>query len=244
MVNVAICDDSPVECKYLYTLIQKYYFQKNKRVKIDIFHSGKELLDYSNTPAFDVVFLDIIMEGINGIETATRLRKFDNLCRIIFLTFTSEYAVESYEVNAFHYLLKPLQEKILYLVLDKVMAQIQNKEENVIALKQKNSLFIVRYQDILYIESSNHQLLFHTLNNGSISIYKKMDELPESLINDGRFIRTHKSYLINATYVKAAKASTFVLTNSAEIPVSRTYSEEAKKQYYDFLFQNISRNYL
>lgn len=244
MIKIAICEANKEESQLLFSFIDQFYKQKELVFKIHCFQSGEELLSFSSKPYFDLIFLGIILKGINGIETASAIREFDPDCFIVFSTSSTEYAVESYQVEAFQYLLKPIDPQKLFQVLEKIQNKLKEKETQVIIVKLKDGYHVVPYQDIIYIESRNHQLIFHLKDKKEFSIYKKMDDLAILFHTEPRFIRTHKSYLINATYVKTAGNTSFTLLNGVEIPISRTYTDLAKKSYLDLMLSNKNQIWL
>lgn len=180
-MNIAVCDDEKIVREYIKKLIENY----TDNVEVYSFESGCEML--KSELEFDIVFLDIEMKGMSGMETAQRIRERQETAGqrkniIIFVTAFLEYMEDAFDVNAYHYLVKPIDEKKLLEGLNRAMKEV------CISKEQSNRYIIVKNQgiktklflkDILYIESSNKKIIIHTTNSGSetIETYAKMEEM-------------------------------------------------------------------
>jgi two-component system, LytTR family, response regulator LytT len=239
MLNIAICDDLKAERQIIIDKIS-HYIQKNVlEANILEFQDGEDLLEYihENEMSFDIIFLDIYMNCMNGMETARKIREVDNTCNIIFITTSGAHAVISYEVRATYYLMKPLEDDKLYQALEICMNDIGKANSQYTMVKQKGQFYKLLYQDILYVESKARILLIHTMKNDVITIYRKLTDFEEEL-NDKRFIRCHKSYLVNLYYVLEIKDSSFLMENKNRVPISNCI-KETKKIYMDYLLKKL-----
>ena len=208
MRKIVICDDSKLDRQLLKVVIQTYFENNEEEFKIFEYELGDNLLDDIEV---ELLFLDIIM---NGMKIARKLRDIQFKAPIIFLTAHADYAVESYEVYAAGYLLKPYDTNKLTLLLDEVLQRSVQKR---IAVKVKKQHRYLEINDIMYVESDKHVLNIHLKDSRVIQTTEKLSEL-EKTINSKRFIRCHQSYLVNMDYIKDAKTD-FILSNDIRIPI-------------------------
>lgn len=134
-MRLAICDDEARELERLCALLQEYEISRGAELSVCSFQSAVDLLNGMKGGEYDLLLLDVLMPGFGGIQAARELRELDKSVRILFLTASPEYAVESYAVGAYHYLLKPATAKTLFPLLDKVRAELNVQEEEFLLLK-------------------------------------------------------------------------------------------------------------
>ena len=223
MRKIAICDDSKLDRQLLKVVIQTYFENNEEEFKIFEYELGDNLLDDIEV---ELLFLDIIM---NGMKIARKLRDIQFKAPIIFLTAHADYAVESYEVYAAGYLLKPYDTNKLTLLLDEVLQRSVQKR---IAVKVKKQHRYLEINDIMYAESDKHVLNIHLKDSRVIQTTEKLSEL-EKTINSKRFIRCHQSYLVNMDYIKDAKTD-FILSNDIRIPIRVRGRKEIIERYHKY----------
>lgn len=223
MRKIAICDDSKLDRQLLKVVIQTYFENNEEEFKIFEYELGDNLLDDIEV---ELLFLDIIM---NGMKIARKLRDIQFKAPIIFLTAHADYAVESYEVYAAGYLLKPYDTNKLTLLLDEVLQRSVQKR---IAVKVKKQHRYLEINDIMYAESDKHVLNIHLKDSRVIQTTEKLSEL-EKMINSKRFIRCHQSYLVNMDYIKDAKTD-FILSNDIRIPIRVRGRKEIIERYHKY----------
>lgn len=231
MRKVAICDDSELDRALLKTIVQDYFEQKEEEYKIFEYTSGDSLLADVEEGYIQVelLLLDIVMTGTKGIDIARKLRNIEFKAPIVFLTAFSDYAVESYDVHAAGYLLKPYDAIRLHELMDEIF---EKNEQRRIAVKVQRQFRYIAINDILYIESNKHVLNIHLSNGEVIQTIEKLNEL-ERIINLKRFIRCHQSYLVNMDYIKDAN-NDFVLSNNEKIPIRVRGKKEIIDTYYKY----------
>lgn len=229
--KIAICDDSKLDRQLLKVIIQTYFENSKEEFSIFEYESGDALLADIEEGYLEIelLFLDIIMNGTNGMEIARKLRNIDFKLPIVFLTAYADYAVESYEVHASGYLLKPYDVNKLTKLLDEVL---QKNIQERIAIKVKRQYRYIIIDDIMYIESNKHVLNIYLNNGESIQTVEKLNEL-EKMINLKRFIRCHQSYLVNMDYIKDAKTD-FILINNTKIPIRVRGRKEIIEKYHKY----------
>ena len=226
-MRIAICDDE----KNIRELIGDKVVKQYPEAEIVFFSSGEELL--LSDSHIDLLFLDIQMSGRNGMDTARELRKKDKDVILIFVTAVEEYVFQAFDVGAFHYIVKPINEAKFMDVLRKAVDELDSKRKDVNETEERylmiNSGGVhtkVIFDDIVYAEIFNRKIVIHKLND-TIEYYGKMSDL-ESLAGDS-FFRPHRAYLINFKYVEKYDASTVYLENESVLMAKQNYPEFVKK---------------
>ena len=197
-MRIAVCDDSSLDRDLFVALLHHYFVNKPISKEIIQYENGVDLLhDVEDDMWFDIVFLDIYMNDLLGIDVANKLRSLGYRGHIIFLTATADFAVDSYEVEALGYLLKPQSFEKLSQVMDRA---IRTMTTNTYLVKNHSKIIRVPYHEILYIESMNSKCIMHCCNDQRYVIYKRLTTIEHEL-NDKRFLRCHQSYLVNMDHI-------------------------------------------
>lgn len=241
MLLFGICDDSQSDRLIVEKLIIDYCIKKNYDINIAVFENGESLVKYyvAQNNAFDVIFLDIYMNGKNGIKTAEQIRKYDLECKIIFTTSSTKHALESFEVFAFNYLIKPISKSIFDNVFEKAIVTINKEKQKSLSIKIGSTIQTVFYKDILFIESNAKTLHIQTVQNNTISFNSKLDEI-EKQINDRRFLRCHKSFFVNMDYIMSVEDYSFKFTNNTLIPIAQRNFAVIRKTFYDYILDKAN----
>ncbi|WP_251209490.1 LytR/AlgR family response regulator transcription factor [Acetatifactor aquisgranensis] len=224
MLSIAVCDDEVIECCNMAKRIKEIMEEMKIPCIIRQFRSGGELLQALES--FDIVFLDIIMQDLDGMKTAQAFRKKASDKILIFISSSREYVFEAYDVEAFQYLLKPVDDRKLKNVLQKAIVKTQSRSQEFIIVsreRQKKKLFL---DDIYYFEIKGRIVDAHG-PEGIFTYYEQIGEL-ENKIRDKGFFRCHKSYLINLKYVDGYSRKEVVLENGEKIVI-------AKRRYDEFV---------
>lgn len=226
-MRIAICDDE----KNIRELIKGKIANQYPNANIIFYNSGEELL-LSDNP-IDILFLDIQMQGKNGMETARELRKKDKKIIIIFVTAVEEYVFQAFDVGAFHYIVKPIDDDKFKDVLHRAVeewtsmkAEEKAPEEKYLMINNGGVHIKVTIDDIVYAEVFNRKVVIHKLNE-TIEYYGKMADL-EALAGDS-FFRPHRAYLINFKYVEKYDATTIYLEKGTALMAKQKYPEFVKK---------------
>ena len=236
MLLIGICDDLQDDRLKIEKLIKDYNLKEDIDIKIINFENGEDLIRYyiDGNTSFDIIFLDIFMGGKNGIKTAEQIRKSDSDCKIIFTTSSSENALESFEVFPFNYLIKPISKNIFDNVFEKAIKTINKEAPKSLSIKIGTNIKRIFYKDILFIESDAKILHVETLQNKTFSFNSKLDDI-EKQINDKRFIRCHKSFLVNMDYISSLDNYSFKLINDNQIGVTQRNFASIKRAFYDYI---------
>lgn len=222
-MDIAVVDDERMIREQICGLIENQV--PNCRIKS--YSSGEEIV--VSEKRFDIIFLDIKMGGMGGIETARRLREKNSEAVLIFVTGIKEYVFEALDLYAFQYLLKPINEKKFAEVIERAVKEVEKHSYRRELFIRSKKLTIAQ-ADILYIESNGKKVEIHTVNSReSIDIYGTMDELEKEL--DENFYRCHRSYIVNMSYIAGYDNDSIFLTNGDKVYLTKKKYSEFKKAY-------------
>ena len=238
MIKIGACDDEARELKTIVTLIEKWGHAHHIPVDIRRFDNGEKLLAaIEGGEAFDILFLDIYMGEKDGIAVAQEIRKIDTACAIVFATNSRDRAIEVFAVHALHYLLKPIDSQSLEDALDRAMQTRVKSRDRLIQIGSRQKQYCVEVGDIRFAESSARVVTVHTRESGDICYYDKLDNFA-LLCDDERFVRSHKSFLVNLDYVQAIVATVITLDSGEEIPISKN-AHEIKARFASYVARRI-----
>ena len=231
-MKIAICDDSKIDLMLSAMLIKNYFKSKSRSCCIETYDSGDSIIsDIKNGECYDIIFMDIYIGNELGINVAKQLRELGYGNILIFSTVTDEYAVEGYSVKANGYLVKPYSQSGISAVLDGIL---QYHADETLEVRCRSTVRYIPFRDIFYIESCNNRCVVHT-DKEEITIYKKLDDIRLSLIdNSSRFLRCHRSYIVNMDHIVAAEEN-FLLDNGDIVLIKAKNSAAIKKEYMDYI---------
>lgn len=224
MLRIAICDDETDARDALRFQLEKILIEDAEQIVYE-FSSGTNAASWlKNHPGeIDLLFLDVEMKGFNGMETAEKIRAFDEQIVIVFVTGYADYVFDGYHVDALDYLIKPAPEEKLRQLIGRVRARAAQEEARTFTLKNMDGTWRFRLRDILCFYSDRRKVTLVTAK-GEYSFYARLDEIGEQLSPD--FVRIHQRYLINPFHVEYL-GSESVTINGREFPCSRRYRETA-----------------
>lgn len=238
-MRIALCDDDEAELSKVKPLVEGFIAknQSHEQMSFRMFNDGDELLSTINKGGgYDLLILDILMPGMNGIELAAEIRCRNTDCKIIFLTSSPEFALKSYKVNAFSYLLKPFLPSELEALLEKALYEVIREKSASIVVKEAGKLTRVKIHTIQYVESIRHTICFHLRNQQVLYCYGTMNEFCEILLSDPKFTKCHKSFIVNMDYVTSITSKDFVMSDQTIIPISRNSYKQIKDSYINYFF--------
>lgn len=238
MIQIGFCDDDLSILSELRVLLDHYRVERNVEITSAAFQSPLELLaEIERGTRFDILLLDVMMPGENGIDTAREIRRYDQSVKIIFLTSSAEFAVESYTVEAYFYQLKPIWEDSFFRLTDSVIAECRRADQRSLILRCKTGISRIDLDQLLYCEVLGRTLLFHLVDGTVLESTGSMDELARQLTPHESFLRTHRSFLINMEYIQNISTRAVTLTNLAQIPIPHGKSAEIRRQYLEYAFR-------
>lgn len=234
MLSIAVCDDEVIECCNMAKKIKEIMEEMKIPCIIRQFRSGGELLQAPES--FDIVFLDIIMQDLDGMKTAQIFRRKASDRMLIFVSSSREYVFEAYDVEAFQYLLKPVDDRKLRRVLQKAVFKTEMRSREFIIVskeRQKKKLFL---DGIYYFEIKGRVVDVHG-PEGVFAYYEQIGEL-ENKLRDKGFFRCHKSYLINLKYVEGYNRQEAILENGEKIVIAKRRYEEFGREVLKVMREN------
>lgn len=239
MLKIAFCDDEISVLNELGVLLDRYRSERSREIEYTAFHSPLDLLAaIEQGIRFDVLLLDVIMPGENGIEASEEIRNYDSNVKIIFLTSSSEFAVQSYTVNAFFYQLKPICAESFFPLLDSVVSECDKERASSLILRCKNGITRIELRELEYCEVIHRTLFVHLTNGDVLESVGSMDKLSNQLMPFGGFLRIHRSYMINLEHVRNLSYRSITMSSLTKIPLPRGKYHEVKDRYLEYAFQN------
>lgn len=232
-VKIAICDDLKAEQIQLANYIRAYCAEQSLEVGIKLYSSGEELLDSFRSGMFHILFLDIYMDGLDGVQTARKIRETDQTCAIIFATTSEEHGLVSYEVQASDYLVKPIRAEEVASAMDWCVEQIRSTYR-ILTVTCESGTVSLPLRDIQYIEIQGHTAMLHTADRVLVT-RRGLDEL-EQEIRHPDFLRCHRSFLVNMNHIHWLDKNAFRLYSGTSVPIGSTMTAKVKDQFMSWFF--------
>lgn len=239
MIKVAFCDDELSVLNELRVLLDQYRVERNQEIDYVTFQSPLDLLaEIERGTRFDILFLDVIMPRETGIDAAKEIRNYDSNVKIVFLTSSAEYAVQSYTVGAYFYQLKPIWMESFFRLMDSAISSCEKEHMDSLILRCKSGITRIELRQLEYCEVIHRTLFIHLANGRVLQSVGSMDDLYKQLMTCGGFIRPHRSYLVNLEYAQSLSYQAVTLSCGAEIPIPRGKYQEIKDAYLEYAFQD------
>ena len=236
MYKIAICEDDKEQQKLIKNLISTNDYSEIN--EINVFDSGEDLVHaYEREQRFSIILLDIQMNGINGIQTAERIRKLDKDVLIIIITSILEYAVDGYSINAYNFILKPIDTEKFCKVMNNAIEILKENENKVYRIQTRESTRLIKLSDIQYIESDKKKIRIHCKNE-VITNNESISEAEKKLTNVG-FLRISRFYLLNMKYIKEMKVDDILLQNGRLLKYSKKLQNQIKNSYMNYMIEEI-----
>ena len=233
-MNILICDDNNDDACELKRIIN----ESHPDIDVKVCDSASGTLSYisqGNDPF--ACFLDVLMQEINGISLAEQLRKNGYNGHIVFLTISSDFAVHSYKVKAFSYLLKPTEKAEVLRVLNELKSSYKAVNVQGIPIKTRKMVSFVRFIDLSHVEVSSHKVYLRLTNGEEISVNSSLSEISSKILMDNRFIQCHGSYVVNMDEIKSISGQWIMMRCGAKIPISKRFFS-AKERIVKWIFKD------
>ena len=235
-MNIAIIDDISTDAEALKNIAVSYFEKKQIRAEICHFFSAEEFFEDYQPGKFQILFLDIYMDGANGIEIARELRGFDPDCLLIFTTTSTDHALDGFKVRALHYLVKPYNEKEISELMDEVLSRIPDSGKY-IDVKVNGSNIQVPFRSIVFAEHFSHMIHIHTTKTKELVTRQSFEAFLALLKIEPRFYQCNRGIVINLEHAVDFDGEVFVMDDGNQIPVSQKLVKHARQTFMEFLFQ-------
>ena len=239
MLRLAVCEDCEMQTDVILELLAIYQAKRaNIFFEINSFLSGEELLEsLKQGKKFDLMLLDILMPGIDGIELAQEIRESDDDVILLFITATKNFAIEAFQVYASNYIVKPVIEDNLFPILDRLIPLCNKDKDQYFTFSTTERTVKIPFSSIVSVELLNRKPSV-CLESGTVLTGKflraNFNDLVEPLLRDERFFHAHKSYVVNLSHALELSSNSFVMKNKALIPIARRNYAEAKSRYLNY----------
>ncbi len=237
MIHIYLCDDSQSSLEVYTGLISDIATKHHIEISLHSFPSGEALLFHLSECTYkaDIIYLDILMEATNGIETARKLRRMDCHAEIIFLTTSEDFVFEAFDIAPVHYLRKGSTPRDKFeQVFLRALSLVEKKEAEMFFFESFGVKKGVSVKNISYIEVWKRVLTVHSANGETMQFYGKMEQVQKQLA-DRNFLRIHRSFLVNLAYIASFMSQHVELRTGEQLPIGVTYTQSAKKAFSDYL---------
>lgn len=235
MLKIAVCDDSRELLEKVEKDLHEYENVRNTPATVHTYTNAVDLLDGLKKTDYDILILDIIMPGFTGMQAAHEIRKFNEEIKIIFLTSSKEFAIESYSVGAYYYLLKPVLNEKLFSVLDKVVSEITSKQESCVIYTHMG-IVNIPFAKIECLEVYNKHLVFHLSDGSTKETRGALTDYENVFLERKEFLKIHRSYILNMDYIHSIEAGEIATYSGKRFPVSRLLAKDIKEHYMNYMF--------
>ena len=235
MLKIAVCDDSRELLEKVEKDLHEYESVRSTPVTVHTYTNAVDLLDGLKKTDYDILILDIIMPGFTGMQAAHEIRKFNEEIKIIFLTSSKEFAIESYSVGAYYYLLKPVLKEKLFSVLDKVVSEITSKQESCVIYTHMG-IVNIPFAKIECLEVYNKHLVFHLSDGSTKETRGALTDYENVFLERKEFLKIHRSYILNMDYIHSIEAGEIATYSGKKFPVSRLLAKDIKERYMNYMF--------
>ncbi len=224
-------EDEAVHSKLLQQYILDWAEERNRTVRIFTYGNAESFLFSLEDGGPDAVFADIQMPGMNGMEMVRKLREKDDTMPVIFTTGLSDYLREGYEVQALHYLIKPISAERVSECMDRVCRQ--KSARNLFAVRTEDGMARLDLREANYCEAEGHYARFSMTDRSSVRVMRSISELAKELPEE-TFARCHRSYLCNLENVKQIVQDIVIFDNGESVPVSRRLYQDFNRRFIEF----------
>lgn len=241
MLQIAVCDDNIDELSNMAQLIEQYRAARHLHCEYAAFPNGFELIAaLSKGKRFDIYCLDIIMPGFTGMEVAKEIRTVDKNAPILFFTSSPEFALESYSVKAINYVLKPISKEKLFFTFDEMLEHIRAEENDAaVIVKSNEGIQRIRIANLVFAEVIGRNVLYHTLPGKVIECAEPFAAACDSLLKHGRFVKTHRSYIVNMQYIDTIENNQVRLQTLTSVPIAQGKAREIRQQYLAYQMEGV-----
>lgn len=239
-MNIAIVDDIASERALLRKRLERQLSRRSTQANLLEYESGEAFLSACARLQFAILFLDIYMDGVNGIETAKQFRKLDARCLLIFTTTSTDHALEGFGVRAMHYLVKPYTEEAISDLLDEILFRLPSPEKYMM-LRLNSTEVPLPFSSFIYAEHFSHVIHIHTTRTAVLTVRQSFRDFTAPLKTDDRFFLCSRGTVVNLEHAADFDGTVFLLDDGSRVSVSRDLTKSARQSFMKFLFEKERR---
>mgnify|MGYP004660238731 FL=1 len=221
-MKVAIIEDNNEYSETLKNYIEQYAKENSLNIALSIFPNGERIVNDFKSD-YDIIFMDIEMPVMDGIEASTKIREIDSECIIIFISNYTQYAIKGYAVNALDYLTKPLEYTLFKNTMSKAILKVQSKQNKSIFIQSSSETYRIDINEIIYIEVYKHRVTFHTTKD-NYDMRGTLQDVEKQLPNN-QFVRCNSGIIVNLKYVTGISKDSLVVFDE-ELPIARSRKKD------------------
>lgn len=229
-MRITICDDEEKQLVLIEEYVLQYIKKENFDIYVKSYRNPADLLEYEKRrDGSEIYLLDIVMDGMSGLELGRQIREYNKRAIIIYLTTAREFSLDAFSVNAFSYLVKPFKKERLFEELNKCVEYClpPKKEEHIITVKTAEEIIPIATNKINAVEYLDHRLIYHKTDNSkieSISAREPFDKQAADMLELDIFIKCANCYLVNMKNIRSVTVRGFKMKNGSEFPITRKYA--------------------
>lgn len=239
-MKVAFVDNNRQDMDNLTSSITKYSNESFDITSYDTYSNGESFLSEFYANKYDIVFLDIFIDTLSGVDVAFEIRKSDQNVKIVFCTTSNEFATESYQVDAFYYLVKPFSDRSIKQLIHK-LSSLDFELSQFIRISDNIKIYP---RNIIYTEYENHKIIIHQKDGNNLCIRMPQHQWEELICNYSYIVNCFKGIIVNLYEVESKTDNSFSMSNGETLPISRRNIKEMNTIYSDFLFQKLRKDML
>lgn len=234
-MNIATCDDNPKMIGQIENLLLSFFENDPNQFNYEAFLSGESLVEHltNSVSSFQIYLLDVEMKSLDGFDVARAIREKDQQAIIIFITSHVELMPEAFEVNAFHYLIKPVDEIKVKQVLTKALEQLTLRKM-ILQFTIQKKVHTVYLGEVEYFESMKRKMIIHLKSGEEYEYYGTMKEVIDK-VSPQLFTQIHNSFVINMDYVQVKSGETIVMQSGREIAITKKFNQTFQRAYRNYV---------
>ena len=247
LMKIAFCDDDALCRSELEALLSEYVaMHPDRDMTYTAFAYSDDILEASaKIGGFDLYILDIVLQNdINGIELGVKLRQASHEGKIVYLTSSEEYAIDSFKVKPYDYLMKPVEKSAFFKVLDELYEIISHESSNNLVIKMKESSTVVKFDSILYAELVKRAVVYQLVGGKTLestTLRKNFSDAMADLLADRRFVLCGSGMVVNLHHVKSVEVDSIVFRNGTKVLLSKKICRSIRAEWNQFWFEEVSR---
>lgn len=234
MLMLAIVDDDRNDAASLKGLVENFFNQRNQVIMMQVYHGPMDFI--RSTENHDIVFMDIRMDKLDGLEVARLMRKISKDSILIFVTHMAQLAIKGYEVDALDFIVKPADQYAINYVLEKALKRLENASNRTVVIKTSGGIVSLSSNEITYVEVFDHNLVYHTVK-GDYTVRGRLSDVLGKL-DEKHFVMCNRSFIINLRYVTNVTTNSLIV-NGTEISISKSHRKGIMQHFSNYLGENL-----